>query len=85
MSSILAIMLSRLKMIEEKCSDTFLKHTKNVFSHPSLRHNVSAHPKYSQKRLVEAVKNVIREFSPDPESEKWKRNIFAAPGHRCGW
>ncbi|KAK0512034.1 hypothetical protein JMJ35_005162 [Cladonia borealis] len=89
---LVAIMLGRLNMTEEQCKETFRTYTESIFRHHrGRRYAFSAGPitsKYSGESLVRATKDVIRSFDPTPESEKWKRNMFAAAATvercRCG-
>ena len=88
--SLVAIMLSRLKMTAGQCKGTFLTYVESTFR----RHRLSRYAvfvaglttsKYSKKSLVRATKTVVGSFDPSPESQKWERNMFAAETERCRW
>ena len=77
-------MLGRLNMTDEQSMETFRTYTESIFR----RHRWLYYParsKYSGKSLVRATKAVVGSFDPSPESQKWKRNMFAAPAERCRW
>lgn len=86
MCSLIAIMLGRSKMTEEQCKETFQTYSKSIFrrhqrSYNALRGLYSE--MCSEKGLIRATRLVVGAFDPNPESQKWKRNIFAAPGESC--
>lgn len=82
---LIAIMLGRLNMTDGQCMETFRTFARSIFRRHQRSYNIigGLTPKYSDKSLMRATKLVIGSFDPNPESEKWKRNIFAAPGERC--
>ena len=86
--SLIAIMLARLKMTERQSADAFSTYAENIFRHHSSPRNALrafGTSKYSSVRLLRAVKLVIGSFDPSPKSQKWKRNMFAAPAEHCRW
>ena len=78
-------MLGRLKMTLEQCKEAFRTHAKSIFYRPQRLDYSLTTSKYSENDLVQATKTVIESFDPTPESQKWKRNMFAATAERCGW
>ena len=87
--SLIAIMLGRLNMTDEQAKDVFRAYARSIFR---PRQNVRKAfrkalgiPPYSEESLVRATKLVVEYFDPSVESQKWKRNLFSAPGERCGW
>lgn len=82
--SLIAIMLGRLHMTDDECIETFRAWSESVFGHHRLIRPPSR-PKYSERVLYQATKRIIDSFDPSAESEKWKRNIFAASDESCKW
>ena len=81
-------MLGRLNMTDEQSTETFRTYTESIFRRHRRLYDVFSGlttPKYSGKSLVRATKIVVGSFDPSPESQKWKRNMFAAPAERCRW
>lgn len=83
---LIAIMLGRLKMSEDQCMESFRKYADEIFSRQRffLRFGwTRLLPKYGSDRLNRAIKMVVGNFDPSPDSHKWKRNLFAVPGEKC--
>ena len=83
---LIAILLGRLKMSEDQCMESFQKYADEIFSRRGLfKRFVPTHllPKYGSDRINQAIKMVVGNFDPSPDSHKWKRNLFAVPGEKC--
>lgn len=81
-------MLGRLNMSDEQCKETFRTYAESIFQRHRRRYGVFGPlitSKYSEESIIQATKHVVGSFDPNPESQKWKRNMFAAPAERCRW
>ena len=88
MNRLIAIMLGRLKMSEDQCLESFQRYADDIFGRPRLwlfdrMPILRRSPKYSSNNINRAIKMVIGNFDPSPDSPKWKRNLFEVPGERC--
>ena len=83
--SLIAIMLGRLEMTVEDCTKRFEAYAREIFSHRRLASRLLTSffkPMYSHERLVRATKELIADFDPSAERDKWRRNVFSAPNAR---
>ncbi|TGJ79040.1 hypothetical protein E0Z10_g9733 [Xylaria hypoxylon] len=83
---LIAIMLGRLEMTVGECIERFSIYTNIIFSHPRLRSQLFGKilpPKYHKRRLVRATKEIISDFDPTTENDKWRRKTFSIPNGRC--
>ncbi|KAI1149764.1 hypothetical protein F4825DRAFT_453150 [Nemania diffusa] len=79
---LLAIMLGRLEMTVEECFETFSAYAEEIFYH-RIRFLGFLLPKYSDKRLVRAVRHIVGDFDPSPDREKWRGTIFKDTSGLC--
>ena len=79
-------MLGRLKMMEDKCLETFQEYAAEVFGHPQWRLKTFGgllSPKYNSNRLLRAIRVIARESDSSIDGEKWKYSLFASPDELC--
>lgn len=75
-------MLGRLEMTVEECFETFSAYAEEIFYH-RIRFLGFLLPKYSDKRLVRAVRHIVGDFDPSPDREKWRGTIFKDTSGLC--
>lgn len=80
---LLAIMLGRLRMPLSESRAAFQLFSEKVFDHPNVFSSFNIfRPRYSTKKVTEAIKELVEEKQIDP-SRPWKQNIFSSEGDPC--